>query len=1131
MLESSQSVPTTAARCRQLVSISMMIVTIISARTIAGTGVRGVGRDKEKRTHTDLTQTAYRHTPLFNRLRPYSSPKRIYYSFQSPRDCTSARVSNDYEEEVTWASPSQISPVVQGEISLEVIPLIGSTGDRTRNLGPEVSKSDHYTTEAVGYQLLTYFVALGTQKFINSNAHNEDDEDEVFLSFDNTVEMYAPSPDESGEDGDISSAPDDTAPVVDVRQKIDHTTRGRGQPTKVRDEEGLAGLKEMRSRYSASVISSGRAALIDSATSDGMFPSPSSSDIPASPEDSNKAEEGPADPLDVAISQLISNLPQAAAEDTNDITSPLPDIQYVKVVHFSKSMPPPHLQAAKAGVYAPTPRYEKRMPGLDSPESVPPISPAPSTPDSVSTASSGSQDRPTVITERPSVFSVNPMARPSAKSVCVPARTESVCVKSSGATTTVLKRAGSSADCDRISPVPKRLHTSYRNRKREQASSSSQVETEQSVWPKMSPEQQHRVIMSRSISPPETGGNSYSPRHSDSSQVCVLLRSTSPSETGQSYSTRCSSSPQGSVLLRSISPSETGQSYSTRHPSSPQGSVLLRSISPSGIGPSYTTRHPSSPQGSVLLRSISPSETGKSYSTIYPSSPHGSVMLKVNQTIVHSPAPSSPLTYPDFSGGSHPLSPFHMMGGPDLLGYQSTAVLSPHTDSNSFSSLGMVDTDSTAPTDLIDMLAVNTDALRSGFVLDVSDDLIGSPVSNISGIAGQGEMSVTLAEKLAPMKQNSCDLLRAHYVNTFWFCATDHIYGDSSEPLCPPESLDQVTGSFSSMEEQFKTHEQDSQITTMVQHVPLGSQVFGANITQLRGQFYLYYTSSPIVTHSYTLSDHYHGPTRVSGEPGVWGQHHTTQGQFYLYYTSSPIVTHSYTLSDHYHGPTRVSGEPGVWGQHHTTQGQFYLYYTSSPIVTHSYTLSDHYHGPTRVSGEPGVWGQHHTTQGQFYLYYTSSPIVTHSYTLSDHYHGPTRVSGEPGVWGQHHTTQGQFYLYYTSSPIVTHSYTLSDHYHGPTRVSGEPGVWGQHHTTQGQFYLYYTSSPIVTHSYTLSDHYHGPTRVSGEPGVWGQHHTTQGQFYLYYTSSPIVTHSYTLSDHYHGPTRVSGDPGVWGQM
>nr|CAD7432454.1 unnamed protein product [Timema monikensis] len=676
--------------------------------------------------------------------------------------------------------------------------------------------------------------------------------------------MYAPSPDGSGEDGDISSAPDDTAPVVDVRQKIDHTTRGRGQPTKVRDEEGLAGLKEMRSRYSASVISSGRAALIDSATSDGMFPSPSSSDIPASPEDSNKAEEGPADPLDVAISQLISNLPQAAAEDTNDITSPLPDIQYVKVVHFSKSMPPPHLQAAKAGVHAPTPRYEKRMPGLDSPESVPPISPAPSTPDSVSTASSGSQDRPTVITERPSVFSVNPMARPSAKSVCVPARTESVCVKSSGATTTVLKRAGSSADCDRISPVPKRLHTSYRNRKREQASSSSQVETEQSVWPKMSPEQQHRVIMSRSISPPETGGNSYSPRHSDSSQVCVLLRSTSPSETGQSYSTRCSSSPQGSVLLRSISPSETGQSYSTRHPSSPQGSVLLRSISPSGIGPSYTTRHPSSPQGSVLLRSISPSgigpsyttrhpsspqgsvllrsispsgigpsyttrhpsspqgsvllrsispsetgqsystrcpsspqgsvllrsispsETGKSYSTIYPSSPHGSVMLKVNQTIVHSPAPASPLTYPDFSGGSHPLSPFHMMGGPDLLGYQSTAVLSPHTDSNSFSSLGMVDTDSTAPTDLIDMLAVNTDALRSGFVLDVSD--------------------------------------------------ADHIYGDSSEPLCPPESLDQVTGSFSSMEEQFKTHEQDSQITTMVQHVPLGNQVFGANITQLRSR-------------------------------------------------------------------------------------------------------------------------------------------------------------------------------------------------------------------------------------------------------------------------------------------------------
>nr|CAD7411926.1 unnamed protein product [Timema poppensis] len=38
----------------------------------------------------------------------------------------------------------------------------------------------------------------------------------------------------------------------------------------ISDEEGLAGLKEMRSRYSASVISSGRAALVDSATANGM---------------------------------------------------------------------------------------------------------------------------------------------------------------------------------------------------------------------------------------------------------------------------------------------------------------------------------------------------------------------------------------------------------------------------------------------------------------------------------------------------------------------------------------------------------------------------------------------------------------------------------------------------------------------------------------------------------------------------------------------------------------------------------------------------------------------------------------------------------------------------------------------
>nr|CAD7571556.1 unnamed protein product [Timema californicum] len=43
----------------------------------------------------------------------------------------------------------------------------------------------------------------------------EDDEDEVFFGFDNTVEAHVPSPDGLGEDGDISSVPDDTAPNTD----------------------------------------------------------------------------------------------------------------------------------------------------------------------------------------------------------------------------------------------------------------------------------------------------------------------------------------------------------------------------------------------------------------------------------------------------------------------------------------------------------------------------------------------------------------------------------------------------------------------------------------------------------------------------------------------------------------------------------------------------------------------------------------------------------------------------------------------------------------------------------------------------------------------------------------------------
>nr|CAD7460747.1 unnamed protein product [Timema tahoe] len=47
-----------------------------------------------------------------------------------------------------------------------------------------------------------------------------DDEDEVFLGFDNTVEAHAPSPDGSGEDGYISSTPDDTAPSIDVGNAV-----------------------------------------------------------------------------------------------------------------------------------------------------------------------------------------------------------------------------------------------------------------------------------------------------------------------------------------------------------------------------------------------------------------------------------------------------------------------------------------------------------------------------------------------------------------------------------------------------------------------------------------------------------------------------------------------------------------------------------------------------------------------------------------------------------------------------------------------------------------------------------------------------------------------------------------------
>nr|CAD7570975.1 unnamed protein product [Timema californicum] len=85
----------------------------------------------------------------------------------------------------------------------------------------------------------------------HSIPHDEGDEDEVFLGFDNIVEVLAPSPDGSGEDGDISSIPYDTAPDVDVRQEIDHTTRVCGRPKKL---QRLCGRRATRGKQAMQII-------------------------------------------------------------------------------------------------------------------------------------------------------------------------------------------------------------------------------------------------------------------------------------------------------------------------------------------------------------------------------------------------------------------------------------------------------------------------------------------------------------------------------------------------------------------------------------------------------------------------------------------------------------------------------------------------------------------------------------------------------------------------------------------------------------------------------------------------------------------------------------------------------------
>ncbi|KAJ9598435.1 hypothetical protein L9F63_010879, partial [Diploptera punctata] len=253
-------------------------------------------------------------------------------------------------------------------------------------------------------------------------------------------------------------------------------------------------VQEMKTRYSATVMSSRQqAALL------GPVPGPSTSTGSSSVE---------ADPLDAAISQLITNIPEVR-DDGKSEPSSLPDTQYVKAVRYSKVLPSVTEQAAKVGIknVIPTTRG-----GPTSPTGPLTVAIPEGPQKSQNEANWIHVKRESVITSLVPAVKVEVVRRQ--ETVLVSAQSDSSSdVSRLRGNNAVLKRTSSVADCE-VQTGSKRQHVSYarrRERRSTEPTSQHQPKSPTLEEPQRTPEEQLRLIMSRNSS--VTSPSSNSPLH------------------------------------------------------------------------------------------------------------------------------------------------------------------------------------------------------------------------------------------------------------------------------------------------------------------------------------------------------------------------------------------------------------------------------------------------------------------------------------------------------------------------------------------------------------------------------------------------------------------------------------------
>ncbi|PSN54894.1 hypothetical protein C0J52_10267 [Blattella germanica] len=254
--------------------------------------------------------------------------------------------------------------------------------------------------------------------------------------------------------------------------------------TLLTEEEGERRIQEMKARFSATITSSRQQAAI------------------LGPSTSTSVGNVDNDQLEVAISQLISNIPEV--RDDNKEPSNLPDTQYAKAVRYSKVLPSATEQAAKVGIKPVIPNARTGPISPTGPLTVTiPEPPQRIHPEATWT----SIKRESVITSLvPTIKSESVPPTRRHETVLVGVQTSQI---EEGPESTrvrvnnlVLKRTSSVADCDAQSGS-KRQHVSYaRRRERRATEPTGQLQPKSPILeePRRTSEEELRLILNRNPS-------------------------------------------------------------------------------------------------------------------------------------------------------------------------------------------------------------------------------------------------------------------------------------------------------------------------------------------------------------------------------------------------------------------------------------------------------------------------------------------------------------------------------------------------------------------------------------------------------------------------------------------------------